>query len=750
MSTKSLRPTKPPIPHSSRSPLSSHLAIIELKQRILNSLSRLSDRDTHEIAVEDLETVIKTASSDTLSLVLNTLFESINETTTNTPPVKKEAIRLLSFICTCHTELAAAHLKKIITNIVKRLKDSDSGVKDSCCESIGQLSCLYLKGLKEKENANIGSIVLLFVKPLFDSMNEQNKSVQSGAAMCLGKMIDMASDPPVLNFQKLCTKICKFLNSPNFLANSALLPVVSSLCQVGAIAPQALDPLLQSIHDCLSSSDWTTRKAAADTLNAMALHSSNLIIEKPTATITILETCRFDKIKPVRDSITEALLLWKFIAEGHEDQKTSSPHQDSEPAKLSKNILTRVIPFTQKLSKKILPKSDDKQIETPVKDGQNSDQNVPEKTIGTKKKAPTLSDKELNPEFFQRLERRVSGEVEVVVNRRLSSYFQNEELQEVNKENDEGEKSNSKESYQLDAQVNLQARSVEKGGDGIGPSFRRREPDNNEILLGIQRQLLHMERKQAHLMKLLQDFKGGSRDGMVTLENRVWGLERVVEEMACNISSSMSAFRSSSYLNGFEDSSIRSSKYNGFSDYSNTRLGRNDNGMSYMGRGSSWGYHTHGSNSQMGSIRATNRSPIRVGPVRVGEGPSARSVWQASKDEATLEAIRGVVPKKKAEVSGNENLVQNRDPVLSAWRNAMDGVDLGDMDMAFGEVLSSGDDLLLVKLMDKTGPLIDRLSSEVASEVLHAVAQFLLEPNLFDISLSWIQQRMEQMLWTSL
>lgn len=66
--------------------------------------------------------------------------------------------------------------------------------------------------------------------------------------------------------------------------------------QVGAISPQALEPLLQSIHDCLSSSDWSTRKAAADTLIVLALHSSNLIKEKPTSTITILEAIRFDKV----------------------------------------------------------------------------------------------------------------------------------------------------------------------------------------------------------------------------------------------------------------------------------------------------------------------------------------------------------------------------------------------------------------------------------------------------------------------
>ncbi|KAI8023186.1 Microtubule-associated protein TORTIFOLIA1 [Camellia lanceoleosa] len=87
----------------------------------------------------------------------------------------------------------------------------------------------YLKD--EGENGGLRSVVSLFVKPLFEAMNEQNKWVQDGSAMCMAKMVECASDPPVVSFQKLCLKICKYLNNPNFLAKAALLPVVSSLSQ---------------------------------------------------------------------------------------------------------------------------------------------------------------------------------------------------------------------------------------------------------------------------------------------------------------------------------------------------------------------------------------------------------------------------------------------------------------------------------------------------------------------------------------
>ncbi|XP_039006153.1 TORTIFOLIA1-like protein 1 [Hibiscus syriacus] len=76
----------------------------------------------------------------------------------------------------------------------------------------------------------------------------------------------------------------------------------------------------------------------------------------------------------------------------------------------------------------------------------------------------------------------------------------------------------------------------------------------------------------------------------------------------------------------------------------------------------------------------------------------------------------------------------------------MHALQVGDMDSAYGEVLSTGDDLLLIKLMDRSGPMVEQLSNEIANEALHAIVQFLMEQDLFDICLSWIQHLVEVVL----
>lgn len=73
--------------------------------------------------------------------------------------------------------------------------------------------------------------------------------------------------------------------------------ILMLLLQVGAISPQSFDSLLQGIQECLGSPDWATRKAAAEALVALAMHSKDLITDGAASTLTTLEGCRFDKVE---------------------------------------------------------------------------------------------------------------------------------------------------------------------------------------------------------------------------------------------------------------------------------------------------------------------------------------------------------------------------------------------------------------------------------------------------------------------
>lgn len=754
-------------------------------------------------------------------MLLTCLFDS--SSSDPKPAARKESIRLLATLCGSHPDSTGTHLVKIIAHIAKRLRDSDSGVRDACKDAIGNLSVIYIKKGNDAENhnnsnSNNNGVVSLFARPLFEAMGENNKGVQVGAAMCLGRIVDCSINPPLSSFQKLCPRVCKFLNSPNFFAKSALLPVVSSLSQVGAITPQNLDPLLQSIHDCLASTDWATRKAAAEALTALALFSSDLVKDGAASTLTALEACRFDKIKPVRESMTEALQHWKKLAGKAGDvtlDEKKAPNHGAEND-LPDKAKQKSMRFDQKKDE-AWPRetSNNPSLSDSVEKTKNG--NYSDKAVGIlKKKLPAFSDKNLNAEFFQKLENRGADDlpVEVVVSRKcLNTSNANGDEAEINtvenKDNTDktsanilsGRRDNDNYTRAKSGDDGARGKDLRPGTSGLedrGVSLSKMDGQTDGSLmnskgnwLAIQRQLLQLERQQAHLMNMLQEFMGGSHDSMVTLENRVRGLERVVEDMAHDLSISSSR-RVSNFRSGYDGSSNRSGRYNSYHDYGG-RLPFGDRysaseavSPSMRGRAAPWrsdlqepwDFHSYsaskngqpgvrrdaGSNSvegrsprsehendQVGARRAWDKG---TGNVRHGEGPSARSVWQASKDEATLAAIRVAgedsgtarptrVAVRELEAVGCDNNEPQRDPIWTSWSNAMDAVQDGDMDTAYAEVLSTGDESLLVKLMDRSGPVFDQLSNEVAVEVLNTIMPFVVEQNLSDLSLYWVQQLLD-------
>jgi hypothetical protein len=224
-----LKPISTPSSSTSFS-LSKQLANIALKQQILLSLCKLADHDTHQVALEDLHSITQSLPPYAVPVLLNSLYQSSSDPT-NKPIIKRVSLHLLSLYCQCHHDLKLPRLTKIISHIIKRLRDSDSSVRTACCDAIGVLSGSYLKD-------RVG----LFTEPLFDAMRAPNKGVQLGAAMCMVKMVECTQLDSILvgEFQKLCPRISRLLNCKNFLAKADLLGVVKSLSQVWAMSSSYL------------------------------------------------------------------------------------------------------------------------------------------------------------------------------------------------------------------------------------------------------------------------------------------------------------------------------------------------------------------------------------------------------------------------------------------------------------------------------------------------------------------------------
>lgn len=201
-------------------------ATYELKHRVAVALNKLADRDTHQIGVEELEKIAQGLAPEGIVPFLSCVIDTDSEQKSG---VRKECIRIMGTLARFHGDLLSPHIGKMVSSVVKRLKDQDTVVRDACVETVGVLSSM-VKGCEGGENGG-GSFVVL-ARPLFEALGEQNKQVQSGSAMCLARVIDNASDLPVSLLGRMLNRILKLLKNQHFMAKAALIELVRSIIQV--------------------------------------------------------------------------------------------------------------------------------------------------------------------------------------------------------------------------------------------------------------------------------------------------------------------------------------------------------------------------------------------------------------------------------------------------------------------------------------------------------------------------------------
>ncbi|KAG2385404.1 TORTIFOLIA1-like protein [Vigna angularis] len=279
---------------------------LELKQRIVCALNKVGDRDTQQIGMEELDRVAQGLRPEGIWSFLSCILETEWEQKAS---IRKECVRLMGTLATYHDTLLLPHLPKMVASIVKRLRDPDSVVRDVCVNTVALLASKLGLALSHKDK-----VFLLLVKPIFEALGEQNRHVQSASALCLARIIHNTHHPPLSLLHKMLLRTLKLLKNPHFMAKPALLDLTKTLIQAGGAPTQnILSAAIGSIQDALKHSDWTTRKAASVALAEIALGGASFLGCFRASCVQSLESCRFDKVKPVRDAVLQALKYWTSL-----------------------------------------------------------------------------------------------------------------------------------------------------------------------------------------------------------------------------------------------------------------------------------------------------------------------------------------------------------------------------------------------------------------------------------------------------
>lgn len=263
------------------------MTVTDLKQRVIACLNRLSDRDTLSLAAAELDSIALNLLPENFSLFINCL-QSTDSSAKS--PVRKHCVSLVSVLSRSHGDSLAPHLSKMVSTVIRRLRDPDSSVRAACAAASVDMT------------TNItGQPFSILLGPMIEALiHDCDPNAQIGAAMCLAAAVDAADELDVEQLQKALPKIGKLLKSDGFKAKAELLGAIGSV--IGTVGGRnsekaVLDWLLPNVSEFLSSDDWRARKAAAEAMARVALAEEELAPLYKKTCVAILESRKFDKVK---------------------------------------------------------------------------------------------------------------------------------------------------------------------------------------------------------------------------------------------------------------------------------------------------------------------------------------------------------------------------------------------------------------------------------------------------------------------
>ncbi|XP_068641794.1 TORTIFOLIA1-like protein 2 [Aristolochia californica] len=760
----------------------------ELKHRVVLVLNKLADRDTYQIAAEELEKIAEGLNPDLIGPFLSCIIDTDSE---QKSAVRKECIRIMGTLARFHGDLLAPYLGKMVGSIVKRLKDTDSVVRDACAEAVGVLSSIMSNFGAE----NGGSFAIL-AKPLFEALGEQNRYVQIGSALCLAKVIDNVNDPPVSVLMRMLTRIIKLLKNQLFMAKPALIELVRSIIQVGGASTEhALLSALTCIQDTLKSSDWTTRKAASVALAGIAVNGGPLLGSFKASCIRSLELCRFDKVKPVRDSAMQAIQCWKNVA------GPDSPEPSEAGSSTKENFCDR------ECSDRHTSKDGGWKVDRQVKGGSHSA--VSGSLTSSSKRRSPLAVRKASANCTQNRQHSATSDwhIEVALPKTHSP------LADVHNEESEGscvtktvENTNANTSRAHDIRYDYEpvddmpetstisdlvsasfetkhvtvARSSPEGdllkamggshgspADEIDPenicSQRMRERKSMEStvtelssqaahgccshnaseLASIRKQLLEIESKQSSLMDLIQVFMGNSMCSLSQLQSKVLSLERTVDKIAIGLTHAVNNGNPANSKFLKSNQTVSSPRFSSCTprpsfDATNRHSSVSTNSRDLWDDTSS-AKSRSSDNVKQGleawKVPAVNLSLNHAVSKGVGKRSNAQNAVPLKLGNAKVPASKLVC---------NDNIIHNlSESKNNLWKCVKDFLHMGDTDSAFLEAICSGDELILIELMDRTGPVLERLSHGTVCEILGILANYLLEQRFLSSVIPWLHQMVD-------
>ncbi|KAI3686471.1 hypothetical protein L1987_80149 [Smallanthus sonchifolius] len=447
----------------------------DFNHRVLVCLHKLSDRDTHSAAATELESIAKSLTHDSIPPFLSSI--SVTDSSDKSP-VRKQCVRLISTLSESHGDVLSPYLSKLLSAIVRRLRDPDTAVRTACVAAAGSVASHVTK-----------PPFMSVAKPFVDALvTEQDLNSQIGAALCIASVVNGVPDPDTDYLRRLLPRIEKLLKSESFKAKAALLTVVASVISVGAASSPAIVRNLVKIMTefVAKSEDWSVRKAAAVVLEKLAVVETDLLPEFKASCLKTFEAKKFDKVKSVRETMNQMVTAWNAIPD--------LPEAVSSP------------PESHSLK-------EEPDIQNPPRTP-----HITNNRTATRRNSLETSSTKTGQAMFSKLDRKKPN------NQKLDTAEVHTKQRSMKHETKRVLFGEISDEQMHESQYHEDRSSSRVAVSNGGLNTDSIQQDSEDLSL-IRNQLVQIENQQSNLFDLLEKFIGSSMNGMQSLESRVHSVE---------------------------------------------------------------------------------------------------------------------------------------------------------------------------------------------------------------------------------
>ncbi|CAK9165938.1 unnamed protein product [Ilex paraguariensis] len=253
-------------------------------------------------------------------------------------------------------------------------------------------------------------------------------------------------------------------------------------------------------------------------------------------------------------------------------------------------------------------------------------------------------------------------------------------------------------------------------------------------IVSIRKQLLGIENKQSNLLDLLKVFTTNTMDCLSMIQLKVSSLEHVVDRLAQEVVNvgSYSDLATAKLLK--KSPNVASPRLSTYTPRPPVDVRNRKPLLMQMKNAEIWeekAFSRSRSSSSSTGVDMWTDPTVRLSRNPIGQNCSGQGTNSSQTRKADVVLGSAFTTSERKINSESKN---------NLWKLVKGYISEGDLDSAYVEALCLGDDIVLIELLDRTGPVLENLSHQTASDVLSTLASYLLEQRFMNSIIPWLQQ----------